>query len=109
MNQRQHLEQLLIEKAMKDEVFRKQLIDNPVAVIENETGMKIPEAFHIKILEEDPQTVFLILPSVSGQGSEMELSEEELESISGGNDLWSKNLGNNQGPGTNNIGTLICQ
>ena len=51
MNQRQQLEQQLIEKAMKDESFRKQLIENPGAAIEAETGMKIPETMKIKVLE----------------------------------------------------------
>jgi len=61
MNQRQQLEQQLIEKAIKDESIRKQLIENPDDVIEAETGMYIPETIKIKVLEEDPKTVYLIL------------------------------------------------
>ena len=67
MNQRQQLEQKLIEKAMKDDSFRKQLIENPNAAIEDETGIKIPEAMKIIVLEEDPQTVYLVLPQVYNQ------------------------------------------
>ena len=92
MNQRQQLEQQLIEKAMKNEAFRKQLIENPVASIEAETGIKIPETMKIKVLEEDPKTVYLILPSVQVQvqEAEMELSEAELEAVAGGGyyDIW---------------------
>ena len=84
MNQRQQLEQKLIEKAMKDESFRKQLIENPRATIEAETGMKISDAMKIMVLEEDPQTIYLVLPQVYAQDSEMELSETELEDVSGG-------------------------
>jgi hypothetical protein len=84
MNQRQQFEQALIEKAMKDESFRKQLIENPVAAIEDETGMKMPEAMKIIVLEEDPQTVFLVLPQDYSKDTEMELSETELEDVSGG-------------------------
>ena len=84
MNQRQQLEQKLIEKAMKDESFRKQLIENPGAAIEDETGMKMPEAMKIIVLEEDPQTVYLVLPQGYSQDTEMELSETELEDIAGG-------------------------
>ena len=47
MNQRQQLEQLLIEKAMKDESFRNQLIENPGAAIEAETGINIQETMKI--------------------------------------------------------------
>ena len=86
MNQRQQLEQQLIEKAMKDESFRKQLIENPSAAIEAETGMKIPETMNIKILEEDPKTFYLVLPYTHATIPEMELTEAELESVSGGTD-----------------------
>jgi hypothetical protein len=86
MNQRQQLEQHLIGKAMKDETFRKQLIENPGAAIEAETGMKIPDMFKIKVLEEDPQTVYLILPQNPAQSTDMELSEEDLKSVTGGQD-----------------------
>jgi hypothetical protein len=84
MTQRQQLEQKLIEKAMKDESFRKQLIENPGTAIEEETGMKIPEAVKFKVLEEDQQTVYLVLPAISLQNSDLELSEAELESVAGG-------------------------
>ena len=95
MDQRQQLEQKLIEKAMKDETFRKLLIENPGAAIEAETGMKIPETLKIKVLEEDPQTVYLVLPSIPGQQAEMELSEAELEAVAGGTfpealEVWSE-------------------
>ena len=82
--QRKQLEQQLIEKAMKDESFRKQLIENPCAAIEAVTGMKIPETIKIKVLEEDPQTVYLVLPFIHSVDNEMELSEADLQAVSGG-------------------------
>jgi hypothetical protein len=98
MNQRQQLEQKLIEKATKDESFRKQLIENPSAAIENETGMKIPEGMKIIVLEENPQTVYLMLPQVNNQETEMELSESELESVAGARYFPGKAI--NQQPNT---------
>ena len=91
MNQRQQLEQQLIEKAMKDESFRKQLMENPVAAIEAEIGLKIPETVKIKVLEEDPKTVYLVLPQLPNQNNEIELSEAELQRIAGGENYYTFN------------------
>ena len=84
MGQRQQLEKQLIEKAFKDESFRKQLVENPGAAIEAETGRKIPETVKIKVLEEDPQTVYLVLPDTLGMSGQNELTDEELNSVAGG-------------------------
>ena len=88
MNQRQQLEQQLIEKAMKDESFRKLLIEKPKEVIETEFGRKIPESIKINVLEENQETVYLILPYVPVLNFEVELSEAELEAVAGG-DIWT--------------------
>jgi hypothetical protein len=106
MDQRQQLEQHLIEKAMKDESFRKQLIENPGAAIEAETGMKIPDNIQIKVLEEGPQTVYIVLPQLPIQNNEMELSEAELESVAGGTGIWTQPAAPaNQ---DSNAGAVLC-
>jgi hypothetical protein len=84
MNQRQQLEQKLIEKALRDEAFKKLLIENPSAAIEKEFNIKMPQSIRLKVLEEDAKTVFMILPYTSGSGESIELTEGELESVSGG-------------------------
>jgi hypothetical protein len=81
---RQQLEQKLIEKAMKDDAFRKLLLENPAIAIETETGWEIPETIHVKVLEEDPQTVYLILPPAQEVNEQNELSNEEIASVYGG-------------------------
>ena len=84
MFQRKDLEQMLIEKALKNEDFRKQLIENTKVTIEQEMGMKIPEPMKIKIVEEDPQTIYLVLPYVPAGETQVELSEIELQDVAGG-------------------------
>jgi hypothetical protein len=87
MELRQQLEQQLIEKALKDESFRKQLIEKPKEVVEIEFGRKIPDSIKLNVLEEDPQTFYLVLPYIPRKDTEMELTEAELESVSGGTDF----------------------
>ena len=82
--QRKLLEEQLVAKAMKDEAFRKNLLENPKAAIEEETGIKLPEAINLKVLEENPSTFYLILPLKINPENEDELTEAELEMVSGG-------------------------
>ena len=84
MMQKRELEQKLIGKALKDEAFRKQLLENPKVAIEREMGMKVPESMNIKIMEEDPQTIYLVLPYVFARETQVELSEADLQEIAGG-------------------------
>ncbi len=61
-----------------------QLIEDPKFILEQETGMKIPDSFNIKILEENAQTFYLILPAKINPETEDELTEAELMNVSGG-------------------------
>ncbi len=84
MKTKEEFQQHLIEKAMKDPDFRMKLLENPKAVIEEEIGVKIPGSVDIKVLEEDPKTVYLILPCTQAQSEETVLTETDLEMIGGG-------------------------
>ncbi|MEI6435428.1 MAG: NHLP leader peptide family RiPP precursor [Bacteroidota bacterium] len=83
-DQRKQIEQHLIEKALKDETFRKQLMENPNETIELEIGMKLPMTIKIRILEEDARTAYLILPQTTLNSNEEELTEADLATVSGG-------------------------
>jgi hypothetical protein len=86
-NQNQQLKQLeqqLIEKAMKDEQFRSQLVNHPRETIGKEMGIKIPENLSIKVLEEDIDTLYLILPLVPDQESGSDLTDADLRAVTGG-------------------------
>ena len=81
---RKQIEERLIEKAMKDEVFRKQLLENPREMVEQETGMKLPKGISIHVLEEKQDEVFLVLPAVHTTETGEELTEAELSNVAGG-------------------------
>lgn len=81
---RKQIENQLIEKAMKDETFRKQLLEKPKEIIEKETGIKIPEKIRVGVVEEKPNEVFLVLPAIIQGHSMDELTEAELTNVAGG-------------------------
>lgn len=83
-NQRKQLEHTLIEKAMKDEAFRKELLEDPRAAVEQVTGVKLPPEIQLKVLEEKPGQLYLVLPPAPVSETTDELTEEELTSVSGG-------------------------
>ncbi|MEI6435427.1 MAG: NHLP leader peptide family RiPP precursor [Bacteroidota bacterium] len=100
LNLRKQLEQKLIEKAMKDETFRKQLLENPKETIAQESGIKLPESINIRVLQEDSETVYLVLPRTTDRVLEDELTETELASVAGGADGYSN--------GCNETYALFC-
>jgi hypothetical protein len=91
MDTKAQFEQRIIEKAMKDDGFRRQLIDNPRETIGLELGIKIPESMKIQVLQEQPTSVYLVLPPSASKPVGDELSEAELESVAGGFD-WSDDI-----------------
>lgn len=72
----------VLTKAVEDEDFRAQLIEDPKGVISDELGISIPEGFRIHVHEESPTTAHLILPRSDS------LSEQELELVAGGVDVY---------------------
>jgi hypothetical protein len=70
----------VIERAQRDESFRQQLIDDPKAAIGEELGVEIPDGLQIRVIEEDPQEVVLVLPAAAGT---RELSDEQLAGVAG--------------------------
>ncbi len=86
MEMRKQIEQQIIEKAMKDESFRKLLLEEPKITLEREVGMRIPDSINVKVIEEDTQTFYLVLPAKFNPETEDELTEADLEMVSGGYD-----------------------
>lgn len=70
----------LVDRAMTDDAFRKEFVSNPEGVIEKETGQKIPAGLHIRVFEETPTTVCIVVPAKFSE----ELSDAQLENVAGG-------------------------
>lgn len=69
----------MIVKALKDEIFRQELIADPKAVLEKEMGkvkegIKLPAAWEVKVIEQPANALYLVLPAMSGD----ELSDNNL-------------------------------
>lgn len=84
MEDRKQLERRIVEKAMKDETFRNQLIEKPKETLELETGIKLPSGLNIHILEEKSDEVYLVLPFLHSRESSEELTDAELSLVAGG-------------------------
>ncbi len=79
---RKRLEAQLIDRAMKDDAFREELVRDPKGVFARELGINVPASLTIEVLEERPTTVYLVLPpSPSSVG--VELADADLETIAG--------------------------
>ena len=76
------LQERVLERALKDERFRQELLTNPRAVLAREYQVHIPETIGIRIVEDTADTLTLVLPP--SQGTMQELSDAELEGVSGG-------------------------
>ncbi|MGL6338907.1 MAG: NHLP leader peptide family RiPP precursor [Waterburya sp.] len=81
---RLEFEQEIRVRALKDPDFRQRLLDNPKGVVEEISGSLQPGDIKIKVsvYEEEPNTIYLIIPPV--QTTNSELSEAELEAVAGG-------------------------
>jgi hypothetical protein len=87
---RQGLEQHLRARAWKDDAFRQELLAHPQAVLERDYAVWSPKGgnfsnLSIKVIEEDEQTLCLVLPPKASDALlEMEdLDENELSLVEG--------------------------
>jgi galactose-1-phosphate uridylyltransferase len=92
MEQRkQEIIQAVISKSWEDLSFRNELITDPVAAIEKLTGARIvlPEGKTLVFADQtDKSKVYVNIPA-EPEMENMELTEEQLESIAGGgHKMW---------------------
>ena len=82
---RRELQTALIEKCWKDPEFRRKVVADPKGLLESDTGKKLPSDVKIFIHEEDADTLHFSIPPTPSNISE--LSDADLERVSGGTDL----------------------
>ena len=75
------IQEQVMARAMKDQTFRHELLNNPRAVLAREYQVHLPESITVRVLEDAPNTLTLVLPR--GEGAMLELSDAELEAVSG--------------------------
>jgi hypothetical protein len=82
---RAEIEGRIIQRSLEDGDFRRRLLEDPRAAVEEELGTRLPEGVRVRAVEETAETIYLVLPSASpirGEGGE--LSDQDLETVAGG-------------------------
>ncbi len=84
-SQEQQMYAEIVQKAWDDAEFKKELVTNPVATIEKFTGkkMNLPEGKKLVVRDQSDDTAIYINIPAKKQ-VDAELSEEQLEAVSGG-------------------------
>ena len=81
---RSEVQRRLVQRSLEDEGFRRRLLEDPKAAVEDELGTRLPEGVEVRSVEETTDTIYLVLPSASVVGEGGELSDRELEAVAGG-------------------------
>jgi len=74
------LNQLIGEKASGDEEFRLALLNDPIATLEKEFGVKFPKKIKVNVHVESSNVLNLIIPAANTD----ELTDDQLEDVAGG-------------------------
>lgn len=70
----------VVKLAGEDQQFRAQLLSNPKEALKAKTGFEFPPEADVKVLQESPNSTYIVLPAAQGQ----ELGDEALAQVAGG-------------------------
>ena len=107
---RQEMERRIVQRSLEDEAFRRRLLEDPKAALEEELGTRLPEGVEVRAVEETSDAIYLVLPGTPMAGREsVELSDQELESVAGGGTWGADTCQSTCGDCTPNCtGDFIC-
>jgi len=75
---RREFTERIIKRAQADREFKKVLLDNPRETL-GQLGAQLPAEVEVKVVEESPEVVYLVLPAGPG-----ELTNDQLDRVYGG-------------------------
>ncbi|MCB1095454.1 MAG: NHLP leader peptide family RiPP precursor [Verrucomicrobiales bacterium] len=81
---REEIESIVLENAAKHPQYRDALLADPKKTIETQLNSTLPEGVSVEVVQESPNKIYIRLPHVVAEGSE--LSDEDLEQVAGGKD-----------------------
>ena len=58
----------IIRRSIEEPSFRAQLKAEPNSLLTGELGVDLPADMVVRVIEEEPNTVYLLLPPVEGSG-----------------------------------------
>src|SRR5262245_9973073 len=66
-----NIHQHVVARAIKDAAFRQELLSNPKAALAREFNVQVPDRVTIRVLEETPTTLTLVLPPLETGAQEL--------------------------------------
>jgi hypothetical protein len=73
---------VVVKQATENPKYRAALLKDPRALMSQQLGSQIPSSVNVKVLEEDANTYYVILPHAPKTGAE--LADSDLEKVAGG-------------------------
>jgi hypothetical protein len=77
-------QQEIVKMAAEDKGFREQLLADPMQALKSAIGFEPPPGLKIRVVEEDPTSMYIVLPVDPASAEGRELGDEEMDAVAGG-------------------------